>query len=308
MIFSMGQGRTGEGKGLLPEPYSKEYAYQWLDRCPSDSIVHLVICLNYLTEGKEPPENHVIMLSPAIRKMIAEKWYEKQIERQLKIYFPEAFKEQKLSKDRVSESDEKIISEVKDSEKHGEEPEGRKQSASSAEEKITAQKKVESTGKAETSKHLNETEASEEISGIKRPSRISVFPKEKGARSVKDEKKPTAKDPFAEKRTFLEWIEFLASRHPARKPKTPEKSHSDAKQEDQIQQIKQLLKELSPRHRGNQSSSKETIVSERLAQLYEQQQKWEEALEIYKALILHKPHKKDYFEKKIEEIKRKIGE
>ncbi|NPA33381.1 MAG: hypothetical protein GXO48_00420 [Chlorobi bacterium] len=306
----MDQDKTGK-RGFLPEPYSKEYAYQWLEKCPYDSIVHLVICLNALNEGKEPPEEHVIFLSPFLRKMLAEKWYESTIERQLKIYFPEVFEASKQEEQKELQGEEtaNIESYEEDKSSVEEEFEQVDLTAEDIEPKVTQEELVieKSTQEEmlETKESAqSETEDEEGCEDVEREtaedSRSFETTEEQRAREATQ----TEQDPFAQERTFLEWIEFLLSRHPV-KENTEEKQKQEP--EDQISQIKQMLDQLSPK-KQTPKTQKTVIVSERLAQIYEQQGEWKEALEIYKALTLQKPEKKDYFEKKIEELKRKIRE
>lgn len=284
MIFFMEQDRIGK-KEFLPEPYSKEYVYQWLEKCPYDSIVHLLICLNALEEGKQPPEKHVIFLSPFLRKMLAEKWYEKTIERQLKINFPEVFVSKQ--EDKQETQDDITATEVENTEKQT---------------KDTYQDK-ENKADFSTSKDVNEDVNKEAIADQTQEKLYDAadIPQVVGKSITED-------DPFAKERTFLEWIEFLLSRHSANEKYGKEQdAEPRGDNSNQVNQIKQMLNQLSPKKKRNKQG-KSLIVSERLASIYEQQGQWKEALEIYKALTLQKPEKKDYFERKIEELKRKIRE
>ncbi len=288
----MGQDRIGR-KEFLPEPYSREYVYEWLEKCPYDSIVHLVVCLNALEEGKQPPEKHVMFLSPFLRKMLAEKWYEKTIERQLKIYFPEVFasreedkqeKQENIPATEVENEKDQTKDAYKDKETKADYGDS-KDGSENANKEATADQTQEE-GYDETQQDTEETNV---ISQVVKKS----VPKE---------------DPFAKERTFLEWIEFLLSKHPVTEKVDKEKEEqSSDDNSNQINQIKQMLNELSPK-KQRIKQGKSLIVSERLATVYEQQGQWKDALEIYKALTLQKPEKKEYFERKIEELKRKIRE
>ncbi len=312
MIYFMEQDRIGK-RGFLPEPYSKEYAYKWLEKCPYDTIIHLVICLNALNEGRPPPEEHVIFLSPFLRKMLAEKWYEHIIERQLKIYFPDVFEVSNQEMPQKTQDEEVAIVENGEENKGPVEEKEIEQIDLTAEDVETQAEQVGTVIEESQREEALETKESAQpkIGDEKNQEDVEHetaedlgLPEEVEKQQEKDITQ-TEQDPFAQERTFFEWIEFLLSRHPV-KEDTKEKQGAESNN-DQISQIKQMLEQLSPKKQTDKTQ-KTTIVSERLAQIYEQQGQWKEALEIYKALTLQKPEKKDYFEKKIEELKRKIRE
>lgn len=109
--------------------------------------------------------------------------------------------------------------------------------------------------------------------------------------------------------TFAEWLEYLKQLHIKKTEEEESKRALKAMwQREKLAKAMEAEEEEIPDEVFNMAIKsihlEEEIISESMAQVYEKQENWEKAIEIYKKLSLRNPEKSSYFAEQIKKLEK----